>query len=41
VDQGAKKGATYSYAVSAVSAQADHKEGLLSKWTEVRNLITE
>ena len=41
VDQGAKKGATYSYAVSAVSAQADHKEGLLSKWTEVRNLVTE
>jgi len=41
VDQGAKKGATYSYAVSAVSAQADHKEGLLSKWIEVRNLITE
>ena len=41
VDQGAKKGATYSYAVSTVSAQADHKEGLLSKWVEVRNLITE
>jgi hypothetical protein len=41
VDQGAKKGATYSYAVSAVSAQPDHKEGLLSKWTEARNLITE
>ncbi len=41
VDHDAKKGATYSYAVSAVSAQADHKEGLLSKWIEVRNLITE
>jgi len=39
VDQGAKKGATYSYAVSAVSAHADHKEGLLSKWVEVRNLL--
>jgi hypothetical protein len=39
VDQGAKKGLTYFYAVSAVSAQADHKEGLLSKWTEVRHLL--
>ncbi len=41
VDKDAKKGLTYFYAVSAVSAQADHKEGLLSKWTEVRNLLTE
>jgi hypothetical protein len=41
VDRGVKKGATYFYAVSAVSAGADHKEGLLSKWTEVRNLLTE
>ena len=41
VDHGAKKGSTYSYAVSAVSTQADHKEGLLSKWTEVRNLLME
>ena len=41
VDPGAKKGATYYYAVSAVSAQQDHKEGLLSKWVEVRNLLTE
>jgi len=41
VDHGAKKGATYFYAVSAVSAQADHKEGLLSKWFEVRNLLNE
>jgi len=39
VDKGAKKGATYFYAVSAVSSQADHKEGLLSKWVEVRNLF--
>ena len=41
VDQGAKKGSTYFYAVSAVSSQPDHKEGLLSKWTEVRNLLPE
>jgi hypothetical protein len=41
LDKGVKKGATYSYAVSAVSAQADHKEGLLSKWVEIRNLISE
>jgi len=41
VDQGAKKGSTYFYAVSAVGSQADHKEGLLSKWTEVRNLLSE
>ena len=41
VDKDAKKGLTYFYAVSAVSAQADHKEGLLSKWIEVRNLLTE
>lgn len=41
VDQGAKKGSTYYYAVSAVSSQADHKEGLLSKWTEVRNIFSE
>ena len=41
VDHGAKKGLTYSYAVSAVSSQTDHKEGLLSKWIEVRNLFPE
>jgi hypothetical protein len=39
LDKGAKKGLTYFYAVSAVSSQPDHKEGLLSKWTEVRNLL--
>ena len=41
VDHGAKKGATYFYAVSAVSSGPDHKEGLLSKWTEVKNLLME
>jgi hypothetical protein len=39
VDHGVKKGGVYSYAVSAVSAQGDHKEGLASKWVEVRNLL--
>ncbi len=40
-DHGVKKGATYFYAVSAVSSGPDHKEGLLSKWTEVKNLLME
>ncbi len=41
VDKDVKKGETYFYAVSAVSVQADHKEGLLSKWVEVRNLLND
>ena len=41
MDKGAKKNVTYHYAVSAVSPQADHKEGLLSKWSEMRNLLME
>lgn len=41
VDHGVKRNATYFYAVSAVSAQAENKEGLLSKWAEMRNLLTE
>ncbi|MHC1726361.1 MAG: hypothetical protein AB9866_10190 [Syntrophobacteraceae bacterium] len=41
MDKGAKKSVTYHYAVSAVSSQADHKEGLLSKWSEMRNLLME
>jgi hypothetical protein len=41
VDRGAKRNATYFYAVSAVSAQAENKEGLLSKWAEMRNLLME
>ncbi|MGC9196876.1 MAG: hypothetical protein ACP5IL_15685 [Syntrophobacteraceae bacterium] len=40
VDHGLSRGVTYSYAVSAVSAQPNHKEGLLSKWVSVRNLLT-
>lgn len=39
VDRNIKRNETYFYAVSAVSAQADHKEGLLSKWTEMRALL--
>ena len=39
VDHGVKKGGVYYYAVSAVSARGDHKEGLASKWVEVRNLL--
>jgi hypothetical protein len=41
VDHGAKRNATYFYAVSAVSAQGENKEGLLSKWAEMRNLLME
>lgn len=41
LDHGVKRNATYFYAVSAVSAQAENKEGLLSKWAEMRNLMTE
>jgi len=41
IDHGVKRNATYFYAVSAVSAQGENKEGLLSKWIEMRNLLTE
>ncbi|MFZ2446468.1 MAG: hypothetical protein WAW37_08925 [Syntrophobacteraceae bacterium] len=41
IDKNIKRNAAYSYAVSAVSAQADHKEGLLSKWAEMRALLLE
>ncbi len=41
VDQGARKGTVHFYAVSAVSSGPDHKEGLLSKWIEVRSLLAE
>jgi hypothetical protein len=40
MDGGARQGETYSYAVSAVSVRPSHEEGLLSKWVEVRNLLT-
>ena len=38
-DQGARKNETYFYAVSAVSPGAESREGLLSKWTEIRNVF--
>lgn len=40
IDRGVSRGVTYFYAVSSVSALPGHKEGLLSKWVEVRNLLT-
>ncbi len=42
VDQTVKKNVVYGYAVSAVSSQQTpngHREGLLSKWTEIRSLM--
>ncbi len=39
VDQAARKNETYFYAVSAVSPGPDSREGLLSKWTEIRNVF--
>jgi len=39
VDQSIKKNVVYSYAVSAVSNQTGQKEGLLSKWAEIRSLL--
>jgi hypothetical protein len=41
VDRSVKPNAVYFYAVSAVSAQPDHREGLLSKWAEIRSLSFE
>ncbi len=41
VDKNVKRNETYSYAVSAVSAQGNHKEGLLSKWVDMRALLLE
>jgi hypothetical protein len=40
IDRGVSRGGTYFYAVSAVSTAPKHEEGLLSKWVEVRNLLT-
>lgn len=37
-DRTAKPNRVYSYAVSAVSAKPGHREGLLSKWAEIRNV---
>lgn len=40
-DRAIKRNILYSYAVSAVNAQPDQKEGLLSKWVEIRSLMVE
>jgi hypothetical protein len=39
VDQTVRKNVVYSYAVSAVSNQPGQREGLLSKWAEIRSLM--
>ncbi len=42
IDQSVKKNVVYGYAVSAVSSQSTpngSREGLLSKWTEIRSLM--
>jgi hypothetical protein len=41
VDRSVKRNELYSYAVSAVNEQSDQKEGLLSKWVEIRSLMVE
>lgn len=41
LDRAIKKNVIYYYAVSAVSAKADHREGLLSKWVEIKSLSLE
>jgi hypothetical protein len=41
VDATVKKNVVYYYAVSAVSARDDQREGLLSKWIEIRSLSFE
>lgn len=41
VDKNIKRNESYAYAVSSVSAQGNHKEGLLSKWAEMRALLIE
>jgi fibronectin type 3 domain-containing protein len=38
VDRAVRKNSVYFYAVSAVNPQAEEKEGLLSKWVEIRSL---
>jgi hypothetical protein len=41
VDQAAKKNEIYFYAVSAVSHGPNFREGLLSKWIEIRNVFSD
>jgi hypothetical protein len=39
LDRSAKANSVYYYAVSSVSAQPDQKEGLLSKWVEIKSFL--
>ncbi len=39
LDSTVKKNVIYSYAVSAVGNQAGKREGLVSKWVEIRSLM--
>jgi hypothetical protein len=41
IDKAVKKNAIYHYAVSAVGNGSDAREGLLSKWAEIRSLAFE
>ncbi|MCE5243283.1 MAG: hypothetical protein ABFD98_03960 [Syntrophobacteraceae bacterium] len=41
IDRSVKRNVVYYYAVSAVSTQQDQREGLLSKWTEIKSLSFE
>lgn len=41
LDRSVKRNVVYAYAVSAVNEQPDQKEGLLSKWVEIRSLMIE
>ncbi|HOI93419.1 MAG TPA: hypothetical protein PK250_01815 [Syntrophobacter fumaroxidans] len=41
IDHTAKPNTVYFYAVSSVSSQHDNREGLLSKWAEIRSLMFE
>jgi hypothetical protein len=39
IDKSVRKNVVYCYAVSAVNTQSDQREGLLSKWAEIRSLL--
>jgi hypothetical protein len=41
LDRSIKKNVVYAYAVSSVGNQTGKREGLLSKWAEIRSLMLE
>lgn len=41
LDHSARPNTVYYYAVSSVGPQPDHREGLLSKWAEIRSILFE